>query len=394
MATGTSGDLLDDRNKHAQSVFKHEILRRYIPLFIAMPGSTALDHRVVILDGFAGKGRYPDGSPASAELILQAIKDLQRSRRVTAYFTEKNRESFASLAQVVGEYRAAGLDVHALHGEVSDHLDKVVAAATGAPLLLFLDPCGAGLPFDRLREVLVGPRRERWPQTEVLLNFSADLSRRTGGLLNKDEFAEAAWMDITCGGPWWRSTVKESLKTSSTRGFEPVAHAVANEYARRLAGATGCHPVVVPVRRRLHHQPIYHLIFLTRSPYGLWVFADAIGKARKVYLQHLGRLDDDDLDALFTWEDGMSALMEGEHAKAVKVVTANIRRLLQERGGRPFRLVDQVTAVFGEAYGYATEAAVAAALRGLAGSGRVMVSNDRRLRERKVWSAVPLRARP
>lgn len=391
MATGTSGDLLDDRNKHAQSVFKHEILRRYIPLFIAMPGSTALDHRVVILDGFAGKGRYSDGSPASAELILQAIKDLQRSRKVTAYFTEKDRKSFAGLAQVVGEYRAAGLDVHALHGKVNDHLDEVVSAATGVPLFLFLDPCGAGLPFDRLREVLVGPRRERWPQTEVLLNFSAELSRRTGGLLNKDESAEAAWMDITCGGPWWRTTAKEALRRSLKRGFEPVAHAVANEYAQRLAEATGCHPVVVPVRRRLHHQPIYHLIFLTRSPYGLWVFADAIGKARKVYLKHLGQLEDDEPDALF---DDMSWLMEQEHGKAVKVVTENIRRLVEERGGRPFKLVDKVVEVFGEAYGYATEAAVAAALRALESNGQVTVSKDKRLRERRVWAAAPLRARP
>ncbi len=133
MATGTSGDLLDDHNKHAQSVFKHEILRQYIKLFIARPGRTAPDNRVVILDGFAGRGRYPDGKPASAELILQAIRDLQQSRRVTAFFAEKDRESFTSLAQVVAEYQTSGLNVHALRGNINDHLDHVVAAANGVP---------------------------------------------------------------------------------------------------------------------------------------------------------------------------------------------------------------------------------------------------------------------
>lgn len=200
-------------------------------------------------------------------------------------------------------------------------------------------------------------------------------------------------MDITCGGSWWRSTAEEALKGPTKRGFEPVTHAVANEYARRLAAATASFPVTVPVRRRLHHQPIYHLIFLTRSPYGLWVFADAIGEARKVYLQHLGRLEDDEPDVLFTREDDMSWLMENEHEKAVAVVAANIRRLLERRGGRPFKLVDEVVAVFGEAYGYATEAAVTEALRRLESNGVVTVSRDRRVRERTVGAAFPLRPR-
>ncbi len=261
----------------------------------------------------------------------------------------------------------------------------------GFPLYLFLDPCGAGLPFDRLRDIFTGPRRERRPQTEVLLNFSADLSRRTGGLLNKDATAQAEWMDATCGGSWWRATAMNALEASVTRTFEAVTHAVANEYAQRLATATGCFPIVVPVRRRLHHQPIYHLIFLTRSPYGLWVFADAIGKARKVYLTRLGQLEDDEPGVLFTTADDMNALMEREHDKAVAVVTENIRNLLRARVGRSFKLVEEVRAVLGDSYGYATEAAVATALQILQSAGEVTVSKEKRVRERTVGSMPPLR---
>lgn len=39
MATGTSGGLLDDPEGHAQSVFKHAILRRYMLPFVAMVGA-------------------------------------------------------------------------------------------------------------------------------------------------------------------------------------------------------------------------------------------------------------------------------------------------------------------------------------------------------------------
>ncbi|MBG0830034.1 three-Cys-motif partner protein TcmP [Planomonospora sp. ID67723] len=393
MSTGTSGDLLDDRNKHAQSVFKHEILRHYIKPFIAMPGSTAADNRVVILDGFAGRGRYPDGEPASAELILQAIRELQASRKVTGFFAEKERVSFESLSRVVREYQAGGLDVLALPGNVENHLDKVVAAAIGVPLFLFLDPCGAGLPFERLRTVLSGPRRENRPQTEVLLNFSADLSRRTGGLLNKNSDAEAAWMDDACGGPWWRDIAMNALRASEKGSFEPVVHAVAEEYARRLAEVSGSFPIVVPVRRRLHHQPIYHLIFLTRSPYGLWVFADAVGKARAIYLRHLGQLDDDEPEMLFTPADDMEWLIEREWNKAIEIVKGNIRNLLRARKGQPFKLVQEAKAVFGSSYGFATESVVVAALQALVASREaVIVDPGKRLRERVIGAASPLRA--
>jgi three-Cys-motif partner protein len=202
VATGTSGGLLDDSNRHAQSVFKHEILRRYMPPFVAMLGSYSAGKRVVVLDGFAGRGRYSDGTPASAELILQAVEGLRQSRQVSAFFVEKSEKDHRALRAVVDEYVARGLLATALPGAVDEHLEAVVAAATGIPLFLFLDPCGAGLPFTQLAAVLTGPRRHVRPQTELLLNFSADLSRRAAGALNARQVSHPIirLMDETCGG--------------------------------------------------------------------------------------------------------------------------------------------------------------------------------------------------
>jgi len=49
------------------------------------------------------------------------------------------------------------------------------------PLFLFLDPTGLGLPYDVLVRLLTEKRRDGWPPTEVLLNFSLDAVRRIGG---------------------------------------------------------------------------------------------------------------------------------------------------------------------------------------------------------------------
>ena len=67
MATG-AGDRYWER-QGLPSVFKHDLLRRYLPRFAAKTGSKAPG--VVYLDGYAGRGRYEDETPGSAERILQ-----------------------------------------------------------------------------------------------------------------------------------------------------------------------------------------------------------------------------------------------------------------------------------------------------------------------------------
>ena len=184
MATGTKGGLLKSPEQHAQSVFKHVVLSSYLEPFMAMTGSTSPGKRLVVLDGFAGSGRYSDGSPASGERIMQAIAKMQPTRRVEAFFVEKAKKEFARLEAVVGEYRDRGLTVTALPGRVERHLNQVVTAAEGVPLFLFLDPCGAGVSFEQLTGLLNGPRAGERPATEVLLNFSGTMSRRVAGALN------------------------------------------------------------------------------------------------------------------------------------------------------------------------------------------------------------------
>jgi three-Cys-motif partner protein len=393
VATGTSGGLLEDPNRHAQSVFKHEILRQYMPPFVAMIGSYSTGKRVVVLDGFAGRGRYPDGTPASADLILQAMESLKHSRQVSAFFVEKDRGDYQVLSAIVDEYVSRDLLAKSLPGSVEEHLDAVVMAATGVPLFLFLDPCGAGLPFARLAGMLTGPRRDFRPQTELLLNFSADLSRRSAGALNAGQLdhPSIALMDRTCGGTWWRKTALAALSRPWRRNFEQVAAAVAEEYAQRLARAGSMFQITVPVRRRMHHQPIYHLIFLTRSQYGLWVFADALGKARQAWLRVLGAVEDeDDGDVLFTSTENMEWLIEVEEERAKTTVVNNLR-LLAGRLSR-FKLVEHALDVYGDAYGLATDSSVSGAVQALKRSGEIVVyQNASRLRERVVGRGPSLR---
>jgi len=201
VAVGTKAGLVDE--PQPQSVFKHAVLESYVPRFVSMTGSASRNRRVVVVDGFAGRGRYTGGSPASAERLLQAARDAPGAG-VELVLVERDQRLYADLSQVATEYEQQGVQVITRLGDVQDHLAEVVERAAGVPLFLFLDPCGAQLPYTRLVSLLAKERpAAKWPPTEVLLNFSADLTRRAGGQLRSGVPGDGvARLDAVCGSAW------------------------------------------------------------------------------------------------------------------------------------------------------------------------------------------------
>ncbi|PSR62133.1 hypothetical protein C8258_25830 [Nocardia sp. MDA0666] len=385
MSTGTTGGLLD--KVHAQSVFKHQILDSYITPFVMMTGSKPQAHsspggqnRVVLLDGFAGRGRYADGTPASAEYMLLAAQKAKNRLSVEVELVEKYRPSFENLARVTAEYRARGIVAEAHHGQVENYLDSVIDRATGVPLFLFLDPCGRNIPF----EVLAGAlrrRRSKWPPTEALLNISADLTRRAAGVAVKEELGSHAVLghvDTMCGGNWWRERALEARAASGSDSWEPAAEAVVQGYASLIGATAQMHSVVVPVRRQQHHQPIYHLVFLTRSDYGLWVFGDALATARQKWLEVLGPSNEQLEQMLF--DVGVDYQLKTEQEAGLQAIRANLLALASQH--HRATLVEHTKFVFGSYYGVIQEKLVRKAVRQLEKEGSIYLdASPRHLRD-------------
>src|SRR5690348_5065034 len=92
MSSGTSGVYW--QGKALPSVFKHELLRRYIPPFGGMTSTQSQSRRVVYVDGYAGEGRYEDGDPASAEIALRvATHHRSIGLDLSCFFVEQQAKS-------------------------------------------------------------------------------------------------------------------------------------------------------------------------------------------------------------------------------------------------------------------------------------------------------------
>ncbi|MFF4935025.1 three-Cys-motif partner protein TcmP [Streptomyces griseofuscus] len=353
-------------------MFKHDLLKRYLPQFGGMTGTQSYDKRVVYLDGYAGEGRYEDGAPASAEIALRVASYLHGRPGLTldCFFCEPQPKSFERLQAVVQHYMTYGVRAHAHRGEVDGVLDQVVARAAREPLFLFLDPCGLVLPQDRLVDVLAHKRPQKRPATELLMNFSMMAVWRLGGHVRSPKGNERSLQrfDDVCGGTWWREYFADAVASRDKDDAAADAiEAVAAEYARRLERRTGMLVQSVPVSHSPRKRAVYRLVFATRSPYGLWVFGDSVARARATWWETLEEREDD--DGLFTVASVTRPDPKEVEAKAVPEIAENLAKLLA-RIRRPIKVVDHTLDIFGTYYGQVTEPVVRQAVRLLHEQGR------------------------
>lgn len=159
---------------------KHQILGRYLDGWY--PILSSWNGRILFLDGFAGRGRYNDGSEGSPLIALRHLLDhshfpRMRNREFVFYFVEADKDNAASLFHEVEEFKNA----HApwpSNVEVfiaNETFDQSASALIGhlreqkrnlAPTFAFVDPFGySGLPMELLADLL------SYPHTELFVNF-------------------------------------------------------------------------------------------------------------------------------------------------------------------------------------------------------------------------------
>ena len=347
------------------AVFKHAVLDGYLPVFATKTGTYSRGHRVVYFDGYAGQGRYDDGtegSPVIAAKIAETLGARTSRRGLELFLVEQRKTQFRRLAQVMAQMAPASPPM-IRHGDAGDFIDEVLGFAADSPLFALLDPYGLGLPMRSVVQLMKRPRdRSGRPPTEVLINFSDIAVRRIGGLLTAatrkaPEEVTLMRMDDVCGGNWWRAAY-----TSERRNANGVA-AVVDGYRRRLCGATGSKDWTVPVRNRAHQEPRYFLVFLTRHPDGLWEFGENVSRALAKWRNAcdaawLGVAPEEVAGALLLDSED---LLEHEW---IKEIEANITGLIASRRS-PFAVRQQYAAILGSSLGLARSMHIRTAVKNL-----------------------------
>jgi three-Cys-motif partner protein len=360
MMKAAQRQLLEEQR--AQSVYKLAILRRYLAPMIGKLAN--LKKPIMLIDGFAGTG-YSGADKGSTALMLDRAASKSNKARVKVRAVEADSGHFNRLSQTVDEYRAKGCDAAATLGTIEQHLPALIAEATQHTLFMFLDPYGANVPYSLLEGILANDRAARYPPTEALLNISGPLIFREAGVVKAgSQPSQTKRVDAALGGSWWHQYAGLPA--------DQLVKTVTEEYASRLAAAANMTYVVVPVRRHPRNVvPVYHLVYLTRSPdHGVATFVDAVGRARPEYME--ATEDSGDMTLFGTTAPEWAKQQATDEAKATKArIKENLRRIA--RDGSSFRPFHKVLAVYGDDVGVATDTQVNAAIKELLDAGELTV---------------------
>jgi len=114
------------------------------------------------VDGFAGPGRYGDGSAGSPIIGAGCALEILGKRRgyvLGCVNVERNARLFASLERETAPHRARGVEIHNLHGDFSARVPDILKIiGRHDPALVFIDPFGIKpLVYAALRNLIARP---------------------------------------------------------------------------------------------------------------------------------------------------------------------------------------------------------------------------------------------
>jgi three-Cys-motif partner protein len=153
---------------------KHRLLRRYLDAWL--PIMARFNRKLVLIDGFAGPGRYKGGQPGSPLVMLDAylshsFRGLPHLANVELIyvFIEQDGPRIAHLAAEVAAISVpANVQPHVIQGsfdvEMQRLLDSVPAGGVLAPTFAFIDPFGYTEHDLQLSSRILG-----FPRCEVLI---------------------------------------------------------------------------------------------------------------------------------------------------------------------------------------------------------------------------------
>lgn len=188
-------------DRHTQA--KHLILRKYLDAWVPILGAGRYAHAdLVLIDAFAGPGRYLGGEEGSPLLMLRAYREQPNgiSARPHFFFIEQDADRAAHLnSEVEALDLSASVETEVINGSFNPEFPALIARLLQRfgelpPTFAFVDPFGAG----DLHVALSTPLLEI-PRCEVLVYFPASFLARFG---ERPEFATT--MASVFAGESWR----------------------------------------------------------------------------------------------------------------------------------------------------------------------------------------------
>jgi three-Cys-motif partner protein len=263
-------DIPDDADEKWQyplhTAAKHEILRRYLGAWLAILGQGKRGFRhsqLILLDGFAGRGRYLEGQPGSPAIMFERAKQVADDglvEKVLIRCAEPNETNFGHLKDVTDALVHSKVKIRPTQETFEDVAERFIKWAQGQkrtpPTFVMVDPYGVtGVRLEIIRQLL------QFDRVEILLTF---MVRDPARFLKEANYAKP--LTALFGGDTWKDCEDASDRPECLmRRFHEVVTPTIAKYAM---------PFKVYEDQR--KTALYYLVHLTNNDLGMREMKEAM----------------------------------------------------------------------------------------------------------------------
>ncbi len=275
--------------KKGWSLQKDEIFDHYLKPYIAKILSTGKP--LTIIDCFAGKGRFEDGSIGSPVIIAKHIKSVlegnSRNKNIQGIFIE-NKYARELEINLKG-YK----NCEVWPGTFEDTIIKILAINSLFNVFLYVDPYGIKcLNFEQFELI----KNKRFCSLEMLLNFNSFGFLREGCRLltldyenlfkedqsedeyELDEANTITHMNNIAHGEYWQSIIEDrkNNKIDMSKAEELFINEYMNQHKNLFT-----YVINIPIRLKIKNIPKYRLMYGSNHRDGIILMADNMSRKWK-----------------------------------------------------------------------------------------------------------------
>jgi three-Cys-motif partner protein len=250
--------------KRPWSRIKDRVLGSYLPPFLRK--TQRLRRPIVVVDCFAGRGKFSDGTPGSPLIICQQIKRHAPGRAI-AYFVNKRPEHHESLSRTLRGFIETGMARPVL-GQGESFLTNLTNRLQDQTVLVYLDPFGIkGCNFAATKRLL---QRNPATSTEILMTLSMPVLHRLAARDSAHAIVSRfhAVLDGVLGDVAWRDIMFDN-RLNPTQKEELIIADYCAQLRKYVSYACSC-----PVRDHAVSRTKYYIVFASRHPQALTLMND------------------------------------------------------------------------------------------------------------------------
>lgn len=249
--------------KRPWSRIKDQILGQYMPPYLSKVAK--LGKPIILIDAFAGPGKFDDNSPGSPLIICQAARK-HVPNNYLAIFVNRQKDHHLQLSHVISGFSITNNAIP-IYGSADELLAKVRDVLEDHTVFLYLDPFGLkSCEFSVIEPFL---RRNKSFSTEIIINLNMPAIHRLAtckAVLDgrcEEPLIQAFHKRLTAvlGGQYWKEILWDD-----TLDAEVQAEKVMEIYRKKMlslntpqAFSGSC-----PVRERKDGRIKYYVTFYSR----------------------------------------------------------------------------------------------------------------------------------